>query len=107
MRREYWRLIKQGVVPPKAALQVGLSDGCGTQWFREAGGVTPVSLTEPSGRYLNLAEREEIAVLHAQKVNCRVIALCWDARRRRLAGRSPATAPLVTVRVSTEAGWLS
>ena len=75
MRREYWRLIRQGVVPPKAALQIGLSDGCGTQWFREAGGVTPVSLTEPSGRYLNLAEREEIAVLHAQKVSCRVIAL--------------------------------
>jgi IS30 family transposase len=74
VRREFWRLIKQGVVPAKAATQIGLSDGCGTQWFGEAGGVTPVSLAEPSGRYLNLAEREEIAVLHGQKVSCRAIA---------------------------------
>jgi IS30 family transposase len=58
-----------------AAVQIGLSDGCGSQWFREAGGVAPVSLADPSGRYLNLAEREEIAVLHGQKLSCRAIAV--------------------------------
>ena len=75
VRREYWRLIKQGLAPVKAASRIGLSERCGSQWFREAGGVAPVSLADPSGRYLNLAEREEIAVLHGQQVSCRAIAL--------------------------------
>jgi IS30 family transposase len=42
-----------------------------------------ISLDRPSGRYLSFAEREEIAVLHAQEHGVRQIA-------RRL-GRSPAT----------------
>jgi IS30 family transposase len=74
VRREYWRLIKQGVMPVNAAVEIGLSEGCGSQWYREAGGVSPVDLSEPSRRYLNLAEREEIAVLHGQRLSRRAIA---------------------------------
>lgn len=43
----------------------------------------PISLAPLSGRYLSFAEREEIAILHAQRVGVRAIA-------RRL-GRSPST----------------
>ncbi|SNR57680.1 Helix-turn-helix domain-containing protein [Actinomadura mexicana] len=43
----------------------------------------PISLDPPSGRYLSFAEREEIAVLRAQRYGVREIA-------RRL-GRHPST----------------
>jgi IS30 family transposase len=43
----------------------------------------PISLAEPSGRYLSLAEREDLAVLRAQQLGVREIA-------RRL-GRAPST----------------
>lgn len=43
----------------------------------------PISLAPLSGRYLSFAEREEVAILHAQRVGVRAIA-------RRL-GRSPST----------------
>uniref|UniRef100_UPI0030D50BE3 IS30 family transposase n=1 Tax=Pseudonocardia sp. D17 TaxID=882661 RepID=UPI0030D50BE3 len=45
--------------------------------------MSPISLSEPSGRYLSFAEREEIAILRAQELGVRQIA-------RRL-GRDPGT----------------
>jgi IS30 family transposase len=60
-----------------------VSQGAGNRWFLDAGGVVPISLTEPSGRYLSFVEREEIAILFAQQLGVREIA-------RRL-GRNPAT----------------
>ena len=55
----------------------------GARWFRHAGGMPPLSLDEPTGRYLSFAEREEIALLRAQDVGVREIA-------RRI-GRDPGT----------------
>jgi IS30 family transposase len=55
----------------------------GPRWFREGGGMPPIPLDPPSGRYLSFAEREEIALLRAEKCGVREIA-------RRL-GRSPST----------------
>ena len=83
LRREFWRLIAQGIVPEKAALAIGVSEGSGSAWFRKAGGMAPLDLNEPSGRYLCLAEREEIAVLHAQQISFHDIAAAL--------GRSPST----------------
>ncbi len=60
-----------------------MSLAVGARWFRHAGGMPPISLSPLSGRYLSFAEREEIALLHAQLVGVRAIA-------RRL-GRSPST----------------
>ncbi len=54
----------------------------GRRWFRDGGGMPTLGLIEPTGRYLSMAEREEIAILRAQ-VSVREIA-------RRLK-RSPAT----------------
>ena len=83
MQREFWRLIATGVTTVEASAAVGVSWPVGTRWFRHAGGMTPLSLEEPSGRYLSFAEREEIALLKAQDRSVREIA--------RTIGRDPGT----------------
>ena len=55
----------------------------GRGWFRDAGGMPPISLAGCSGRYLSFAEREEIALLRAQR-----FGVCEIARRL---GRSAST----------------
>ena len=44
------------------------------RWLLHAGGMSPISLDEPPGRYLSFAEREDIALLRAQEVAVREIA---------------------------------
>jgi transposase, IS30 family len=53
---------------------VGVSGPVGSRWFRHGGGMSPISLVEPSGRYLSFAEREEIALLKVQGHGVRGIA---------------------------------
>jgi len=74
VEREFWRLIAQGKRSEDAALEVGVSAPVGTRWFRHAGGMPPLSLAEPTGRYLSYMEREELALLKAQAVGVRAIA---------------------------------
>ncbi|WP_231116593.1 IS30 family transposase [Motilibacter rhizosphaerae] len=76
VERAFWRLIGQGKSSEDASRGVGVSTPVGARWFREAGGMPPLSLAEPSGRYLCLAEREELAVLKAQGLGVRAIARC-------------------------------
>jgi IS30 family transposase len=72
--REFWRLIATGVTTVEASVGVGVSVPVGTRWFRHAGGMPPLSLADPTGRYLSFAEREEIALLRAQGAGVREIA---------------------------------
>lgn len=74
VERAFWRLIGTGMTSEDAAAGVGVSGPVGTRWFRHGGGMPPISLTEPSGRYLSFAEREEIAILRAQGDGVRQIA---------------------------------
>lgn len=74
VQRQFWRLIAQGVSTDDAAAEVGVSTPVATRWFHHAGGMTPISLDEPTGRYLSFAEREEIALLRAQGAGVREIA---------------------------------
>lgn len=83
VQREFWRRIAAGMESEAAATAVGVSTPVGTRWFRDGGGMPPISLTAPSGRYLSFIEREEIAILRAQRVGVREIA-------RRI-GRDPST----------------
>ena len=83
VQREFWRLIASGVTTVEAAESVGVSWPVGARWFRHAGGMPPLSLAEPTDRYLSFAEREEIGLLRAQGAGVREIA-------RRL-GRDPGT----------------
>jgi IS30 family transposase len=83
VQRAFWRLIAQGLTTEDAAAGAGVSTPVASRWFRHAGGMSPISLAEPSGRYLSFSEREEIALLHAQGHGVREMA-------RRL-GRDPST----------------
>jgi IS30 family transposase len=73
-RQRFWRAIARGVSSWDAAREAGVSQPVGTRWFRENGGMPPTNLTPLSGHYLSFAEREEIALLHAQKFGVREIA---------------------------------
>src|SRR5947209_2346753 len=73
-RVRFWRSIAAGVSSTDAAAVAGVSPAVGSRWFRDGGGMPPISLVPLSGRYLSFAEREEIAILHAQRVGVREIA---------------------------------
>jgi IS30 family transposase len=82
-RRRFWRLIAEGTATEEAARVVGVSATTGVYWFRDGGGMAPMTLAKASGRYLSLAERE-------------TIDLCWaegwtQAEIARHIGRSPST----------------
>ncbi|WP_102935321.1 IS30 family transposase [Streptomyces malaysiensis] len=74
VQRQFWRLIATGVTTVKASLAVGVSWPVGSRWFRHAGGMPPISLAEPTGRYLSFEEREDIAILRAKGTGVRQIA---------------------------------
>ena len=76
-RDRFWRAIATGLSSEDAALKAGVSQAVGTKLFRKAGGMPPAmfrSSAKPlSGRYLSLAEREEIALLNVQGHSLREI----------------------------------
>ena len=76
----FWLLIRDGVATEDAAVAVGVSTTCGRQWFREAGGMSPLSLVPLPGRGLRLtfAEREEIAAGVSADLSIRAIARAID-----------------------------
>src|SRR3954453_4852483 len=86
-RRRFWAAFAAGRSSEDAAVDAGVSPVVGVRWFREAGGMPPSHLSRSSrpqsGRHLSFAEREEIAIRHAQGHGVREIA-------RRLA-RAPST----------------
>ena len=74
VEREFWRLIVSGKSTEDAALEVGVSTPVASRWFRHAGGMPPLSLAEPTGRYLSFHEREDLALLKAKGLGVRAIA---------------------------------
>jgi len=82
-RVRFWKAIALGVSSEAAAAKVGVSSAVGTRWFRDAGGMPPITLVPVLARFLSFPEREEIALLHAKQLGVRAIA-------RRI-GRSPST----------------
>jgi IS30 family transposase len=81
--QKFWVQIAKGVASEEAAVSVGVASAVGSRWFRQAGGMRPISLSALSGRYLSLSEREEIAILKATGCGVREIA--------RQVHRSPST----------------
>jgi IS30 family transposase len=73
-RRQFWLAIADGHSSEDAAASCGISAPVGARWFRQSGGMAPLSLAPLSGRSLCFAEREEIAILKAQGVGIREIA---------------------------------
>ena len=72
--RRFWRLIGQGWSTERAAVQVGVSANTAARWFRDGGGMAPISVSEPSGRYLSLSEREHIDLRWEDGAGVREIA---------------------------------
>ena len=66
VERDFWRLVAQGQRTVEAAKVVGVSQVVGVRWFRDGGGMAPMSTAETTGRYLSFGEREDIAILRAQ-----------------------------------------
>ena len=83
VQRQFWLLISQGLTTAAAAEASGVSERAGSMWFRDAGGMPPLSLSVPSGRFLTLGEREEIAHGLASGKGIRAIAA--------VIGRAPST----------------
>ena len=83
VQRQFWRAIETGMTTAEAGTAGGVSVPVGARWFRHAGGMPPISLVEPTGRYLSFEEREEIAIMHAKDKGVREIA--------RVLGRDPGT----------------
>jgi transposase, IS30 family len=82
-RQRFWVAIARGMPSEDAGIEAGVSPAVGTRWFRDSGGIRPVSLAPLSGRYLSFEEREEIAILRVRGCGVREIA--------RRVGRSPST----------------
>jgi len=79
----FWAALQAGEFLTDAAALAGTHRWRGLQWLREAGGVRPRRGRDLQGRYLSLAEREEIALGRAAGESVRSIAA-------RL-GRNPST----------------
>jgi transposase, IS30 family len=77
VRREFWGLVRGGLTPAQAAVELGVSKAAGNKWFRDAGGVLPrvdACPEDPSRRTITLAERESIGLLRAAGMGVRAIA---------------------------------
>jgi transposase, IS30 family len=70
----FWEGVGQGMLVAEAARFAGVSFTAGSEWFAQAGGVISNAPRPVSDRYLSLEEREEIAVLRAEKLSMREIA---------------------------------
>jgi hypothetical protein len=82
-RQRFWAAIARGLSSEEAGITAGVSPAVRARWFRESGGMAPITHTPLSGRYLSFADREEIALLRARDCGVRDIA--------RQLGRFPST----------------
>lgn len=82
LERAFWAPIALGLTSDDAARACGVSGPVGSRWFRHAGGMRPIDLAPPTGRYLNFTEREEIALLRANGMSMRDVADRSDDRHR-------------------------
>jgi transposase, IS30 family len=77
VRGEFWGLVRGGLTPAQAAVELGVSKAAGNKWFRDAGGVLPrvdACPADASRRTITLAERESIGLLRAAGMGVRAIA---------------------------------
>jgi IS30 family transposase len=74
VRVRFWDGVRAGLRTREAAVAAGVGPSVAGEWFRRAGGVKANGAGVCSGRYLSVAEREEIAVGLAAGLSLRQIA---------------------------------
>jgi IS30 family transposase len=74
VREVMWQARQDGRPVSPAALAAGVSEMAAWAWIQQRGGVRPRRPVPPSGRFLSLAEREEIAAGAAAGLAVREIA---------------------------------
>jgi len=74
VRAAFWEAVRGGAATEEAGRVAGVSRETAHRWFAEAGGVCGNGPRLVAGRYLSLAEREEIAVGRAEGLGVRAIA---------------------------------
>jgi transposase, IS30 family len=72
--RVFWRARWEGLTLEEALARAGVSATAGKTWVAETGGMIPGDLDGGCGRYLSLAEREEIGLGRAAGLSVRAIA---------------------------------
>jgi IS30 family transposase len=92
-----WAARGAGVAVMRAALAAGVSGAAAWRWIQERGGVRPRRPVPPSGRFLSLAEREEIAAGAAGGLGVRQIA--------RQLGRAPSAVSRELARNRVSVGY--
>ena len=70
----FWVLMAQGSTLQAACDAVGVDRRTGRHWRQATGGRIPRKKPDPSGRYLSLEERLQIADLHLAGASVRAIA---------------------------------
>ena len=97
LRVRFWDEVRSGLPVREAAAAAGVHRHQAEAWFREAGGVTGNAPGAGKGRYLSLAEREEIAVGAAQRLPqaeiARRLGRAASTVSREITRNSPARGP--------------
>jgi transposase, IS30 family len=97
VRVAFWEGIRAGLATKEAGGAAGVSHETARRWFLQAGGVISNGPAPVGGRYLSLAEREEIAVGRAAGLGVRAIAAAL--------GRAPSTVSRELARNSGPRGY--
>jgi hypothetical protein len=86
VRAGFWERVRSGLPPRDAGVAMGMGEGTG-RWFALAGGVQGSGPGPVPGRYLSVADREEIAIGLAWGESCRVFGV-RRPKTARLAGNA-------------------
>ena len=80
-RQRFWKAIARGLSSEDAAVSCGVSPPVGGRWFRESGGMPPISLAPRSARYLSRGGRDRTRAAELRKGGVRANAGCGVSRR--------------------------
>src|ERR1035437_8161095 len=89
----FWVLMAGGATLTGASEAVGVSRATGRKWRQATGGRIPRRIPEPSGRYLSLEERLQIADLYLGGAGVRASAAGSAPPPATVSGGLPRTGP--------------